>query len=106
MMMGRWAVAWDGTAKRNPTTRNKPFNRLIGAFPKLASLVARRSIVSYNFYWSICTPSERSLMSSVLVIGTVALDNIITPTGEASNVLGGSATYFAWAASYFTNVHL
>ncbi len=45
-------------------------------------------------------------MSSVLVIGTVATDTILTPTGEAPNVLGGSATYFSWAASYFANVHL
>lgn len=45
-------------------------------------------------------------MSSVLVIGTVALDTILTPTGEAPMVLGGSATYFSWAASYFSKVHL
>lgn len=45
-------------------------------------------------------------MSSVLVIGTVALDHIITPTREAPSVLGGSATYFAWAASYFAKVNL
>jgi cytidine kinase len=45
-------------------------------------------------------------MSSVLVIGTVAIDNIITPSREVPDVLGGSATYFAWAASYFAKVHL
>ncbi|MFO0815543.1 MAG: PfkB family carbohydrate kinase [Gemmatales bacterium] len=45
-------------------------------------------------------------MSSVLVIGTVAHDTIITSTGEAPMVLGGSATYFSWAASYFTKVNL
>lgn len=45
-------------------------------------------------------------MSSVLVIGTVAHDTILTPTGEAPMVLGGSATYFSWAASYFAKVHL
>jgi sugar/nucleoside kinase (ribokinase family) len=45
-------------------------------------------------------------MSSVLVIGTVAYDTILTPTGEAPMVLGGSATYFSWAASYFTKVNL
>ena len=45
-------------------------------------------------------------MSSVLVIGTVAHDTILTPTGEAPLVLGGSATYFSWAASYFSKVNL
>jgi sugar/nucleoside kinase (ribokinase family) len=45
-------------------------------------------------------------MSSVLVIGTVATDTIITPTEQKENVLGGSATYFSFAASFFANVHL
>jgi sugar/nucleoside kinase (ribokinase family) len=43
---------------------------------------------------------------SLLVVGTVALDTVKTPFGEASEVLGGSATYFATAASYFTKVRL
>jgi sugar/nucleoside kinase (ribokinase family) len=43
---------------------------------------------------------------SVLVVGTVAIDSIETPTATAPNVLGGSATYFAYAASFFTKVHL
>src|SRR5262245_7570685 len=45
-------------------------------------------------------------MSSVLVIGTVAPDTTITPTQQRENVLGGSATYFSCAASFFANVHL
>jgi sugar/nucleoside kinase (ribokinase family) len=45
-------------------------------------------------------------MSSVLVIGTVATDTIITPTQQRENVLGGSATYFSGAASFFAKVHL
>jgi sugar/nucleoside kinase (ribokinase family) len=36
----------------------------------------------------------------------VALDTVRTPFGEASEVLGGSAAYFATAASYFTTVDL
>ena len=43
---------------------------------------------------------------SLLVIGTVAFDSVKTPFGEADNVLGGSATYFAVSASYFTSVRL
>src|SRR5205823_8857381 len=33
-------------------------------------------------------------------------DNITTPAGRAENVLGGSATYFSLAASYFTKVRV
>jgi sugar/nucleoside kinase (ribokinase family) len=40
---------------------------------------------------------------SVLVVGSVALDTIETPFGAVENVLGGSATYIAVAASYFTS---
>ncbi|MCA9772874.1 MAG: sugar kinase, partial [Myxococcales bacterium] len=43
---------------------------------------------------------------SILVIGTVAFDSVKTPFGEADNVLGGSATYFATSASFFTKVQL
>jgi sugar/nucleoside kinase (ribokinase family) len=45
-------------------------------------------------------------MSSILVIGTVAFDSIKTPFGEAPDVLGGSATFFAMAARLFTSVRL
>ncbi|MEW5798038.1 MAG: PfkB family carbohydrate kinase [Bacteroidota bacterium] len=44
---------------------------------------------------------------SLLVVGSVAIDDIETPFGKAENVLGGSAVYIAVAASYFTpNVRL
>src|SRR3954451_19772204 len=43
---------------------------------------------------------------SILVVGSVAFDNITTPSGRAENVLGGSATYFSLAASYFTDVRV
>jgi sugar/nucleoside kinase (ribokinase family) len=42
----------------------------------------------------------------IAVIGSVAFDTIETPIGRAEDVLGGSATYFALAASYFAPVHL
>lgn len=43
---------------------------------------------------------------SLLVVGSVALDSVKTPFGEAKEVLGGSATFFAISASYFTQVRL
>lgn len=43
---------------------------------------------------------------SILVVGSVAFDSIKTPFGEAERALGGSATYFSVAASFFTPVQL
>ncbi|HET9784487.1 MAG TPA: PfkB family carbohydrate kinase [Terriglobales bacterium] len=43
---------------------------------------------------------------SLLVIGSVAFDDITTPRGRAPRVLGGSGTYCSLAASYFTPVRL
>lgn len=42
----------------------------------------------------------------LLVVGSVALDSVVTPTASRDNVLGGSAVYFSYAASYFTSVRL
>lgn len=41
---------------------------------------------------------------SILVVGSVALDTVKTPFGEAESVLGGSAVFFSAAASLFTPV--
>lgn len=43
---------------------------------------------------------------SILTVGSVAFDNIATPSGRVENVVGGSGTYFALAASYFTKVRV
>ena len=43
---------------------------------------------------------------SILVVGTVAFDSIETPFGAAERILGGSASYFALAASYFAPVRV
>ncbi|MCW8133146.1 MAG: sugar kinase [Planctomycetota bacterium] len=43
---------------------------------------------------------------SLLVVGTVGIDTIETPTTKRENLLGGSAAYFAYAASFYTKVHL
>lgn len=39
---------------------------------------------------------------SLLTVGTVAFDDIETPSGRAEKVVGGAATYISLAASYFT----
>ena len=41
---------------------------------------------------------------SLLVVGSVAYDTVSTPYGRRESALGGSATYFSIAASYFTPV--
>jgi len=43
---------------------------------------------------------------SVLVVGSVALDSVETPFGKVDDALGGSATFFSAAASYFTDVNV
>lgn len=42
----------------------------------------------------------------LLVVGSVALDSVETPRGVVENALGGSATFFSYAASFFTPVRL
>ena len=43
---------------------------------------------------------------SLLVVGSVAFDALETPFGKVERTLGGAATYFSVAASYFTRVNL
>jgi sugar/nucleoside kinase (ribokinase family) len=43
---------------------------------------------------------------SILVVGSVAFDTIESPAGRAERCLGGAATHFALAASYFTQVRV
>lgn len=40
---------------------------------------------------------------SLLVVGSVAFDDIETPFGRAEKIIGGAGTYIAWAASYFAD---
>ena len=42
----------------------------------------------------------------VLTVGSVAFDSIRTPFGEVSRVVGGAATFFSVAASFFSHVRL
>jgi sugar/nucleoside kinase (ribokinase family) len=43
---------------------------------------------------------------SLLVVGSVGLDDVETPRAQRRGLLGGSAVYFSVAASFFTRVHL
>jgi sugar/nucleoside kinase (ribokinase family) len=45
-------------------------------------------------------------MEEILVIGSVALDTIASPSGYSKEILGGSATYFSISASFFAPVNL
>jgi sugar/nucleoside kinase (ribokinase family) len=42
----------------------------------------------------------------LVVVGSVALDSVETPTQKRDRILGGSASYFSFAASFFTPVRL
>jgi len=43
---------------------------------------------------------------AITVVGSVAYDTIETPAGKRERCLGGAATYFSLAASYFTDVRV
>jgi cytidine kinase len=43
---------------------------------------------------------------SLVVVGSIGIDDIETPSAKKKNLLGGSAVYFAYAAGYFTRVEM
>jgi sugar/nucleoside kinase (ribokinase family) len=43
---------------------------------------------------------------NMIVVGSIALDSLVTPKGKREKALGGSAVYFSTVASYFTRVGL
>jgi len=43
---------------------------------------------------------------SLLVTGTIGIDDVVTPTGHANQVLGGSCMYFSAAASFYAPVRI
>lgn len=43
---------------------------------------------------------------NLVVVGTLAFDSVETPFGKRQDILGGSASYLATCASYFTNVQM
>ena len=50
--------------------------------------------------------SDSSESSPLLVVGSVAFDNVITPYGEKEHILGGAASYCSLAASYYAQVRM
>jgi sugar/nucleoside kinase (ribokinase family) len=50
--------------------------------------------------------SLKEFRMSLLVVGSVAFDTIQTPTETRERILGGSATHFSYAASFFAPVRL
>src|SRR5207245_6398155 len=60
--------------------------------------------------WRSCStgtsPRRGAGVGDLLVVGSLALDSVETPFGKVHDVLGGSATYFSYAASFFTQVRL
>jgi sugar/nucleoside kinase (ribokinase family) len=51
-------------------------------------------------------PSDSPTPSPLLVVGSVAFDNVITPHAEQERILGGAASYCSFAASYYANVRM
>ena len=46
------------------------------------------------------------MQKGLLIVGSVAFDDVETPAGRRERSLGGSANYFSVAASHFAPVHL
>src|SRR5881392_1167938 len=69
---------------------------MLRGFPSRRSDTCNRSLVG--------TSNEAPL--SITVVGTVAFDAIQTPFGKVDRCIGGSATYFSVAASFFSPVNL
>ncbi|HEX4474418.1 MAG TPA: PfkB family carbohydrate kinase, partial [Polyangiaceae bacterium] len=52
------------------------------------------------------SPPSSSSGNSVLIVGSMAFDDLDLPIGPARNVVGGSATYAAIAASFYAPVRI
>src|SRR5450755_4779460 len=68
----------------------------------------RRRARNWNFSLGSIFPqaSNSGAYMAILVVGSVAFDSIETPAGRVENCLGGAATFFSLAASYFTPVRV
>jgi len=45
-------------------------------------------------------------VADLVVVGSIALDSVQTPFGKVTEALGGAATYFSYAASFFAPVRM
>lgn len=50
--------------------------------------------------------SDSAESAPLLVVGSVAFDNVITPQAEKERILGGAASYCSFAASYYSPVRM
>src|SRR3989442_2045297 len=69
-------------------------------------LSRRRLAKSWDFSSTSTFPRDKSPVADLLVVGSVRLDSVETPFGKVREALGGSATYFSYSASFFTQVRL
>src|SRR3989442_9524704 len=69
-------------------------------------LSRRRLAKSCDFSSTSTSPRDQNPVADLLVVGSVALDSVETPFGKVREALGGSATYFSYSASFFTQVRL
>ncbi len=60
-----------------------------------------------------CSPQGRASLlfcigddMSLLITGSIGIDNVTTPFGQVTDVIGGSAVYFSRAAAHFSKVRL
>src|SRR5207244_13611031 len=81
--------------------------RLNGRASLSAALAAVNALAALSVFVFLLSPSSaiRPRMS-IVAVGSIALDTIKTPFGQADDVVGGSLTYFAIASSYFPYVNL
>jgi sugar/nucleoside kinase (ribokinase family) len=61
----------------------------------------RDSLIIQKFLRVAKQPLEPENIMSVIVVGSMAFDAIETPFGKTDRIVGGAATYIAYAASYF-----
>ena len=54
----------------------------------------------------LAVPCRNPSEMAVTVVGSVAFDALETPYGERARILGGAATHFSLAASFFTDVRV
>jgi sugar/nucleoside kinase (ribokinase family) len=63
-----------------------------------------KSFTSVKIRVGLCGFYKKYLIMSLIVVGSMAFDDIETPFGKSDKIVGGAATYIAWCASNFTPV--